>query len=183
MPPPIEEQAASAMAQLDQVAVAESGTARKRAGVAFAVLAAGSGALLLFLPVMMLGYTMSVLVSVMRGEYLAWQSVVAMSYALVGIPALLSLVLLVIPYALFRAAGRRLGTRQAVIWVGGLLMVWHTGVAVIWAWDATSGFTRAAVGEGLWYPFAFGVAAAAILTATVMAEKRARGSERSRAEA
>lgn len=159
----------------DPRGIPETGTARRRAGPAFALLAAGSAALLLFLPVMMLGYTISVAVSVMRGEGLAWQSVVAMSYALVGIPALLSLFLLLIPYRLFRAAGRRLGTRQAVLWVGGLLVGWHAGMAAIWAWSATSGFARAAVGEGLWYPFAFGVAAVVILIATVVAEKRAVG--------
>lgn len=132
---------------------------------------------------MLLGYTISVLVSVLSGEYLAWQSVVLLSYALVGIPALLSLFLLVIPSALFRAADRRLGTRQAVAWVGGLLVVWHAGVAAIWAWDATSGFRRTAGGDGLSYPLAFGVAAVAILIATVVAEKRAEGSGRSQGEA
>jgi len=150
----------------------ETGTARERAAVKFVVLAAASGALLLFVPVFMLGYTFSVLASVVRGEGLAWQTVVGMTYGFGVIPALLSLFLLVIPYALLRAAGRRLGARQAVLWVGGLLVVWHAGVAAIWAWDATSGFSRAAVGDGPWYAAAFGVAAVAILIATVVAAKR-----------
>lgn len=156
----------------------QAGNARKRGEFAFVVAAAASGALLLFPPVVLLGYTISVLDSVMRGEYLAWQSVVLVSYAVVGVPALLGLFLLVIPYALFRAAGRRLGIRQAVMWVGGTLMVWHVGVAAIWAWDATWGSRRGAVGDALPYPFAFGVAAVAILIATIVAEKRSGGSGR-----
>lgn len=159
----------------DQSGRPETGTTHTRAGVVYAVLAAASAGLLLFLPVTLLGYSFYVVAAVARGEGLAWQSVVAMSYALVGIPALLSLFLLLIPYMLFLAAGRRLGTRQAVMWVGGLLVGWHAGAAAIWAWNSTSGFTRAAVGDGLWYPFAFGVAAVVILIATVVAEKRAVG--------
>jgi len=60
----------------------EDDAGRRRSGAAFALSAAALAALLLFLPVMILGCTMSVAVSVMRGEGLAWQSGVAMSYAL-----------------------------------------------------------------------------------------------------
>lgn len=163
------------MASPDQLEIPGTRTADRRAGLAFAVLAAASAALLLVLPVMVLGYTISVLDSVIAGEQVAWQSVVLMSYALAGIPALLSLFLLVIPRALFRATGRRLGTRQAVAWVGGLLVVWHTGVAAIWAWEASSGFSRAPVGDGLSYPIAFGAAAAAMLLGRALAARPTEG--------
>lgn len=61
-----------------------------------------------------------------------------MNYVFIGIPAFLGLVLLVIPYALFRASARRVGTQQAVRWVGRGLVAWHAGVALIWAWNAIS---------------------------------------------
>ncbi len=144
--------------------------AQRSAGLAFVVLAAASAALLLFIPLMMLGYTIYVLLAVVNGVGLAWQSSVAMSYAFGGPLALLSLVLLVIPYRLFRAAGRRIGARQAVLWVGGLLAVWLVGVAAVWAWDSTSGFTGVAVRDALWYPVAFGVAA---VIATFIVHRRA----------
>lgn len=121
--------------------------------------AAASAATLLFLPLLLLGYSVFVLGAIARGEGLAWQSGVAMTYAFLGIPALLSLALLVIPYRLFRAAERRLGTRPAVVIVGGLLAVWHVAVAAIWAWNTTSGFTRAVVADNVWYPIVFGLVA------------------------
>ncbi len=109
------------------------------------------------------------LAAVISGTPLAWQSSVAMTYTFVGIPTLVSLVVLVVPYRLYRAAVRRLGARQANLLVGGLLAVWHSAVAVFWAWSSTEGFTHAPVGDVLWYPFAFGVAA---VIATLLVEKR-----------
>jgi len=141
----------------------EAGTALTRAGVAFVVLAAASGALLLFAPVVILGYTFTVLAAVIRGEGLAWGSVVGMSYAFGGIAALISLILLVIPYALLRAASRRLGTWRAVIGVGVTLVIWHAGVATILAWRGS--------GDERLIASAFWVAAFAILIATVVAAR------------
>jgi hypothetical protein len=158
------------MAQPTEDGVPGTATAGRRAGIAFAVLAAASASLLLALPVMLLGYTLHVLSAVIRGDGLAWQSSVAMTYTFVGIPALASLVLLVVPYRLFRAAGRRLGTRRAVLWVAGLLAVWHIGVAAAWAWNATSGFSHARVGSDPWHPIGFGIVA---VVAAVVVGKRA----------
>jgi hypothetical protein len=144
-----------------------------RAGVVYAVLAAASAGLLLFLPVLLLAYSFGVVAAVARGEGLAWQSSVAMTYTFIGIPAVLGLLLLFIPYALFRAADRRLGTRQAVRWVGSVLAVLSAGVALIWAWEAFSGPKPVLEGDEIWYAVAFGVAAVVTLIATVVAEKRA----------
>jgi hypothetical protein len=131
----------------------------KRAGIALAFLAAVSGAVLLFLPIVILGYSLHVLVAVVRGDALAWQSSFAMTYTFAGIPALFSLVLLVIPYRLFWAAARRLGTRDALLLVSGLLALWLAVVATAWAWNSSFGFTRAVVAENVSYPIVFGVAA------------------------
>ncbi len=160
---------------IESTGTPQNDAARRRSGAAFALSAAASAGFLLFLPVMMVGYTMSVAASVMRGEGLAWVSSVAMSFAFGGVLALLSVFLLLIPWALYRAARRRFGTRHATRWVGGLLVVWHAGTAAFWAWSATSSFTRAAVGEGLWYPAAFAFAAVAILIATVLVDRHAIG--------
>jgi hypothetical protein len=151
----------------------EPGTSPTRAGVVYAVLAAVTAGLLLFLPVLLLGITMSVVASVARGEGLAWQSVVAMTYAFIGIPALLALVLLFPPYALFGAAGRRLGNGRATRLVGGLLVTWHAGVALLWTGVAMSALTPATERPEVWYAVAFGIAAAVILVAIVVAEQRA----------
>lgn len=156
---------------------APNGTPETRRGVAFAVLSAATGALLLFVPVALLGFTFSVLDHLLRGDGMAWQSVVGMGYTFGGILALISLALLVIPYRLLRTAGRRIGMQQAVMWAGGLLAGWHASVAAIWAWDSTSHEVYLShpppVPDGLWYPIAFGVVAVVILGATAVAAKRA----------
>ena len=128
-------------------------------GFLFAVLAAASAALLLFLPLTLLAYTAHVLASLISGEPLAWQSSVAMTYTFIGIPTLISVLLLTVPYRLFRAASRRMGGRHSVLVVGGLLAAWHAVVAAYWAWGSTAGFTHAPTGDALWYPFGFGIAA------------------------
>ena len=150
-------------------------TTHSRAGVVYAVLAAASAAILLFLPVLLLGFSVYVVAAVARGEGLNWQSGVGMTYFFIGILAFVGLALLVIPYALFRAAVRRVGNRQAVRWVGGWLVVWHAGLALIWAWSAVFGPIPAAEGDAMWYAIAFGLAAIVILIATVVVEKQARG--------
>jgi hypothetical protein len=63
-----------------------------------------------------------------------------------------------------------MGGRQAALVVGGLLAAWHITVAVSWTWGSTEGLTHAPVGDVLWYPFAFGVAA---VIATLLVAKRA----------
>jgi hypothetical protein len=128
-------------------------------GFLFAVLAAASAALLLFLPLTLLAYSAHVLASLISGEPLAWRSSVAMTYTFIGIPTLISVLLLTVPYRLFTAASRRMDGRQTVLVVGGLLAVWHAAVAVYWAWGSTAGFTQAPTGDALWYPFGFGIAA------------------------
>ncbi len=157
----------------DNSGMPEPGASPTRAGVLYVVLASLSAGLLLVLPVLMVGITMSVIASVMRGDVVAWVSGAGMTFVFVGIPALLSLCLLFIPYTLFRAAGRRVGTWRAIRWVGGLLVGWHAVVALIWAGQATSGFTPATELEAFWYAAAFGIAAIVSLIATVVAEKRA----------
>jgi hypothetical protein len=147
----------------------------QRSGAVYAVLAAVSAGILLFLPVLLVGYSLSVVAAVARGEGLAWGSVVAMSYVFIGIPAAVGLVLLVVPYALFRAAIRRVGTRQAVRWVGGLLALWHAGMALLRVGDVSSAINPSAAADAIWYPVAFGVAAVVILAATVVVDRQAKG--------
>lgn len=134
-------------------------TADSSTGFIFALGAAASAALLLFLPIVLLGYSIYILTALIRGEVLAWQSSVAMTYTFVGIPALVSLVLLAIPYRLFGAAARRIGARSAVVWVGGLLAVWHAALAVWWAWSSTEALTHAPVADVPFYPIIFGIGA------------------------
>jgi hypothetical protein len=130
-----------------------------RQGLGYAVVSAAASAILLFVPLVLVGYSASVVAAVMSGENLAWQSGVGMSYA-IGLPlALVSLLLLILPYRLMRSAGSRMGMRPAVVWVSGLLVMWHAVVAATWAWNSTAGFTDAAVGDEVWIPLAFGVAA------------------------
>jgi hypothetical protein len=131
-------------------------------GFVLALLAAALAALLLFLPVLLLGYTGYVLAALINGEPLAWQSSVAMTYVFVGIPAAVCLALLVVPYLFCRAASRRIGHDQSAMIIGGLLTIWHAGVAAYWAWASTEGFSHAPTGDVLWYPWAFGVAAVII---------------------
>ena len=138
----------------------------------YAGLAAASAALLLFLPVLLLGITMSVVASVMRGDVVAWRGSLDLTYTFVGIPALLSLVLLVIPYSLLRAAGRRLGTQRATRWVGGLLAAWNRGLALLWVWAAVSSLTPAMERPEIWYALAFAIAAVAVLIATRATDRR-----------
>jgi len=152
----------------------EIGTGNARSGVGYALLAAASAAVLLFLPVLLLGITMSVVASVMRGEIIGWRGSVDMTFAFIGIPALLSLFLLKIPYVLFRATARRIGSQRAIWWVGGVLVAWHVGIAMIWAAQAVSRATPAIERPEIWYAAAFAIAAFVILIATVLAEKRAR---------
>lgn len=153
----------------------DPGMSPTRPGIIYSVLAATAAGLLLFLPVLLVGFTMFVVASVMRGEVVAWQGSVDLTYAFIGIPALLALFLLIVPYRLFRAAARRLGTQPSIRWVGGLLLAWNAGVALIWAWLAMSGSTPPLEGDGIWYALAFAIAAMVVLIASVAAEKRAAG--------
>jgi len=92
----------------------------------------------------------------------------------IGIPALLGLFLLVLPYRLFRAAARRLGRQTSIRWVSGLFVAWNAGVALIWAWQAMSR-SSPLDGDALWYAVAFGITAIAVLIAWVLADRRAVG--------
>ncbi|MEX0626619.1 MAG: hypothetical protein WD402_08740 [Chloroflexota bacterium] len=92
------------MAQPNELGAPVAATTDNQAGLLFALAVAASAALLLFLPVVLFGYSAHVLAAVIRGTPLAWQSSVAMTYTFVGIPTLLSLALLFVPYRLYRAA-------------------------------------------------------------------------------
>jgi hypothetical protein len=158
----------------DPAGLPETVTTPSRAGLVYAVLAAALAGLLLFLPILLVGFSFYVVAAVAQGEGLGWQSVVAMNYVFIGIPAFTGLVLLVIPYALFRASARRVGTRQAVRWVGRGLVIWQAGVALLWAWNAISG-TLTGAADAIWYALAFGVAAVVSVIATVVVERETRG--------
>ena len=149
------------------------GTTDTRAGVAYAVLAGVSAGLLLLLPVLLLGTTMSVVASVMRGDVVAWVSSAGMTYVFVGIPALLSLFLLVIPYRALRAADRRLGAGRAIRWAGGVLAAWHAGAAFLWLLGAMGRSTPAWERPEFWYAVAFAIGAVVAVVATAVAAKRA----------
>lgn len=125
-------------------------------------------AVLLYLPVLLLGYTFSVLASVVRGEHLAWQSVVAMSYAFLGVPALFSLAALLVPWRVMRTRPSTATPRQAATWVGVLLVTWHVAMALFWT---QSGLTRATNGDDGWLALASAVTALAILVATIIAAR------------
>jgi hypothetical protein len=116
-----------------------------------------------------------VVASVMRGDVVAWRGSVDLGYAFIGTPALLALLLLIVPYRLLRAAGRRLGARRAIRLAGGLLVAGNAGVALIWGWQALSGPTPAHQADAIWYAVAFGITAMVVLIASVVAEKRAVG--------
>lgn len=128
-----------------------------RSGIALAVAAGASAAVLLFLPILMLAYGLYFGVAAIRGEPIG--STVEMTVTFLAIPTIASLVLLVVPARLVGAAGSRIRMRQAVVWAAGLLMVAYVGVATVWAWNATSGFSHARDGADIWYPIAYGVAA------------------------
>jgi hypothetical protein len=142
-----------------------------RVGVAYAVAAAATAAIFLFLPIAMVAYAMSVIAAVAAGEPLAWTSTVGMSLALVGVPALASLLLLFIPLLLLQAAARRLGASRAISWVGGLLSAALFGVALLWFLDA-----QASRVPDFWYAAAFGAAAlVTLIVSALIARRRAGG--------
>jgi hypothetical protein len=147
--------------------------ARTRAGVFYAVLAGGSATLLLFLPVLLLGFTASVVAAVLQGDIVAWRGSVDMTYTFIGLPALLALILLVVPYRLFRAAGSHLGISQAIRWVGGLLAGFNLGVALIWIVKSRVGSTPPAGHPELWYAVAFATTAVVSVVGLIVAERHA----------
>ena len=144
----------------------------RRAGLGYAALAAIATGLVLLLPTLLLGVTVTVIRSVLVGEIVAWRSV-EMTYVFLGVPALIALVLAFIPYRLFRAASRRLGTPRATRWVGGMLVLWNAAIALLWV-RAASGVPSFSERPEAWYAVAFGIVAAVILVGTVAAERRAK---------
>ena len=142
-------------------------------GVACAALSAASAGLLFILPVLLLGTILSVVASVARGDEVAWRGSVDLTLVFVGVPALLGLMLLFIPLALFGAASHRLGSQGAIRVVGGLLVSWHAGLAIVWAVEAVSRSTDTTERPETWYAVAFAIAAVVILVAAVVAERRA----------
>ena len=137
-------------------------------GLVYAALSGVIAAALLFLPVNFVGYCLIVLVRLERGEELAWQSEVLMTFALLGPLALISLVLLLVPRALYRAAARRVGSRRALLSVGGILVVWHVGLAVVWAMAPARGSGVDPVRDQIWYPVTFAATAGIIGVAMVL---------------
>jgi hypothetical protein len=141
--------------------------------VAYAVGAAGLAAAFLFLPILLLGFVASVVASVAAGEVVAWISSVDMTLTFVGIPALLSLLLLVIPLLLYQAAARRLGPSRATMWVGGLLAAALFGVALVWLLVAGPRLHQASPAPEIWYAAAFGAAALVTLVVSALIARRA----------
>ena len=146
--------------------------APSRSGVGYAASAAASAAALLFLPTMLVGLTMSVIASVLGGDVVAWVSSVDMTYTFIGIPALVGLALMFIPYRLFRAAERRMGLRWAVRLAGGLLVVSNAATALLWVREASDASASSTPPPEVWYALAFGIAALAALIATVALDLR-----------
>jgi hypothetical protein len=154
---------------MTQPAVASPANTNSGAGIVFAFFAAASAALFLFLPVVLIGFTASFLAGVLQSEPVSRSSATE-AYGFLAIPTVISLVLLFIPYRLFKAAKRRMGAREAVLVVAGLLAVWHAAVATFWAWGSTAGFSLAPPVEVPWYSFGF---CAAAVIAAFLVDKRA----------
>ncbi|MGZ8512168.1 MAG: hypothetical protein ACXWWL_01860 [Candidatus Limnocylindria bacterium] len=149
------------------------GTADRRTGVAYAVAAAVAAGLLLLLPLLMLGTTLSVIASVGRGDVVAWVSSVGMTYVFVGVPALISILLLVIPRRVLQVAASRLGAGHAIRWAGGALAAWHAGVALLWVRGAAGHSTPVSERAEFWYAVAFAIAALVTVALTAVAAKHA----------
>ena len=159
------------MTQPEESSISE-GTNRRR-GVAYAIAAAGLAAVFLFLPILLLGFTMQVVASVAHGEIVAWRSSVDLTYVFLGIPALLSILLLLIPLRLLQAAGRLIGSAPATRWVDGLLAAALGGVALFWLLQAQSRSAQLSQTPEIWYAAAFGVAALVTVVISVLIARRA----------
>jgi MFS family permease len=144
-----------------------------RRGLVFAIAAAGSAAVFLFLPILLLGFTMQTIAAVAGGEILAWRSSVGLTYALLAVPALVSILLLFIPLWLLRAAARLLGPSRATLWVGALLAGTLAGIGVVWLIEGGSRSSPASQTPELWYAIAFGAAAVLILVISLLVARRA----------
>ena len=136
-------------------------------GITYAVFAGALAAALLFLPVLLLGYTIQIVASVATGEVLAWQSSVGLNYAILGPIALLSVTLLIIPFLRYRAATRIIGRTRATLWAGGVLAAALAGVALFWLIQAQLRSSAASQPE-YWYALAFALAAVVVLLASVL---------------
>ena len=159
---------------VDQPEAATSERKHWRLGVAYAVLAAGLATAFLFLPILMLGVTMDVVASVAAGEPVAWRSSVDMTYVLVGPVALLSTLLLLIPFKLLQAATRRLSPTRAIAWAGGLLAAALSGVGLLYLLAAQArGLPQTSAAPEFWYAAAFGSAALVTVTLSTLIARRA----------
>ena len=158
---------------VDQPESAASEPANWRLGVAYAVLAAGLAAVFLFLPILMLGVTMDVAADVAAGEPVAWRSSVDMTYVFVGIPALVSILLLFIPFKLLQASSRRLGPPRASMWAGGSLATALFGVGLLYLLAGQSRGPQASLAPEFWYAAAFGAAALGTLAVSLLIARRA----------
>jgi hypothetical protein len=156
----------------DASATATAPSPHTRSGAGYAVLAGASAAVLLFLPTLILGFTVSVIASVLGGDVVAWVSSVGMTYTFIGVPAVAGLILLFLPYRLFRTAERRLGTRRAVRFVGGLLVVWNAAIALLWLSNAIGASASSTSRPEVWYAVAFGIAALVALIITVALDRQ-----------
>jgi hypothetical protein len=147
------------------------GTSRR--GLAFAVAAAGLAALFLFLPISLPGVAIQTLAALAQGEILAWQSSVGLTLSVLAGPALLSTILLVIPFLLLKAAQRLLGRSRATLWVGGLLAALLACVAVVWLVAGGSEAMPISETPEFWYAAAFGAAALVTLVVSVLVARQA----------
>jgi len=142
-------------------------SAHRGRGMAYAIAAAALAAAFLFLPVLLLGFTIQVVASVATGDILAWQSSVGLTYAILGPFALVSLILLLIPFRLWQLAAGNLGRSRATRWVGGLLAAALAGVAMVWLVQALMRAPYASQPE-YWYALAFALAAIVVMLATAL---------------
>ena len=147
--------------------------ARTPAELIHSVLAGAIAAALLSPAVLVIGFTMTVILDVARGENIAWQSSVAMNYTFLGVPALLLLVMLAIPATLLRAARERIGKARATRWAGVAGTIWFAIIAVAWLFQGFGSSGPAFEAAETWYAVAFALAAAVAALGTIVVERRA----------
>lgn len=138
----------------------------------YAVAAGGLAAAFLFLPILMLGFVLSVVASVLTGEVVGWRGSVDLTLVVLGPFALLSIVLLLIPLKLWQAAARFLGQSRATVLVGRLLAAAMAGVALLWLLQAQARSSQAGLAPELWYAVVFGLAAFVTLIVSVLIARR-----------
>ena len=147
--------------------------ARTPPAAIYSVLAGAMAAALVSPAVLLIGITLTVIAEVARGENIAWQSSVAMNYVFIGVPALLVLIMLVIPARVLASASERIGHARATRWAGVGLTTWFAVIAATWLLQAFGVSRPALEAEETWYAAAFALAAAVAAIGTIVVERRA----------